>query len=101
MQEFAISYNVNIVGGRMPLVEDEKLYNAAYLYRRDGTSEEFRKIHITPNEVRHYGMVGGYEVRTFDTDCGKIGMVICYDVEFPELGRLLARRACKFSLSPS
>ena len=92
MSEFAISYNVNIVGGSMPLVEDEQLYNAAYLYRRDGTSEEYRKIHITPNEVRHYGMVGGDEVRVFDTDCGKIGIVICYDVEFPELSRLLGKQ---------
>ncbi len=100
MQEFAISYNVNIVGGSMPLVEDGKLYNAAYLYRRDGTSEEFRKIHITPNEVRHYGMVGGDEVRVFDTDCGKIGIVICYDVEFPELSRLLARQGMEILFVP-
>lgn len=100
MQEFAISYNVNIVGGSMPLVEDEKLYNAAYLYRRDGSSEEYRKIHITPNEVRHYGMVGGDEVRVFDTDCGKIGLVICYDVEFPELSRLLGKQGMNILFVP-
>ncbi len=100
MSEFAISYNVNIVGGSMPLVEDEQLYNAAYLYRRDGTSEEYRKIHITPNEVRHYGMVGGDEVRVFDTDCGKIGIVICYDVEFPELSRLLGKQGMDILFVP-
>ncbi|GAB2789158.1 bifunctional GNAT family N-acetyltransferase/carbon-nitrogen hydrolase family protein [Rhabdobacter roseus] len=100
MQEFAISYNVNIVGGSMPLVEEERLYNAAYLYRRDGTSEEYRKIHITPNEVRHYGMVGGDEVAVFDTDCGKIGLVICYDVEFPELSRLLGKQGMEILFVP-
>jgi predicted amidohydrolase len=35
-------------------------------------------------------MIGGDIVKTFDTDCGKIGILICYDVEFPELSRLLA-----------
>jgi predicted amidohydrolase len=100
MQEFAISYNVNIVGGSMPLVEDERLYNAAYLYRRDGSSEEYRKTHITPNESRHYGMVGGDEIRVFDTDCGKIGIAICYDVEFPEQSRILAKQGMEILFVP-
>ncbi|HEV7350100.1 bifunctional GNAT family N-acetyltransferase/carbon-nitrogen hydrolase family protein [Telluribacter sp.] len=100
MQEFAISYNVNIVGGSMPLMDEGELYNAAYLYRRDGTYEEYRKIHITPNEVRHYGMVGGDDVQIFDTDCGKIGLVICYDVEFPELSRLLAKQGMEILFVP-
>lgn len=100
LSEFAISYNVNIVGGSMPLVEDGKLYNVAYLCRRDGSCEEYRKIHITPNEVRHYGMVGGNEIRVFDTDCGKIGIVICYDVEFPELSRVLAGQGMQILFVP-
>jgi predicted amidohydrolase len=50
----------------------------------------YRKIHITPNEVFHWGITGGDTIQTFDTDCGKIGIVICYDVEFPELSRLMA-----------
>jgi len=100
LAELAISYNVNIVGGSMPLVEDGKLYNVAYLYRRDGSYEEYRKIHITPNEVRHYGMVGGNEIRVMDTDCGKIGMLICYDVEFPELSRILANQGMQILFVP-
>jgi predicted amidohydrolase len=36
------------------------------------------------------GITGGDTIQTFDTDCGKIGIVICYDVEFPELSRLMA-----------
>lgn len=35
-------------------------------------------------------MQGGSQLKTFDTDCGKIGVLVCYDVEFPELGRILA-----------
>ncbi|WP_294964249.1 bifunctional GNAT family N-acetyltransferase/carbon-nitrogen hydrolase family protein [uncultured Flavobacterium sp.] len=89
-QEFAISYNINIITGSMPYVESGNLYNVGFLCKRDGTSEMYTKIHITPNEVVHWGMKGGSEFKTFDTDCGKIGILICYDVEFPEISRLLA-----------
>lgn len=89
-QEFAISYNINIITGSMPYLEGGNLYNVGFLCKRDGTSEMYTKIHITPNEVIHWGMKGGSQFKTFDTDCGKIGILICYDVEFPELSRLLA-----------
>lgn len=89
-KELAVGYNVNIITGSMPIIENEKLYNAGYLCRRNGTSERFDKLHITPNERRYWGMNGGDKLRSFDTDCGKIGVLICYDVEFPELGRILA-----------
>jgi predicted amidohydrolase/ribosomal protein S18 acetylase RimI-like enzyme len=89
-QELAISYNINIITGSMPYLEDDHIYNVGFLCKRDGTNEMYRKIHITPNEVFHWGMTGGDKIQTFDTDCGKIGIVICYDVEFPELSRLMA-----------
>jgi predicted amidohydrolase len=74
----------------MPEIVDNKLYNVGYLCKRDGTVERYEKLHITPNEAKVWGMEGGSKIQTFDTDCGKIGILICYDVEFPELGRLLA-----------
>lgn len=97
---FAVSYNVNIITGSMPVVVDEQLYNISYLCRRDGTYESYTKVHITPNEVNAWGMKGGNEVRVFDTDCGKIGIVICYDVEFPELPRLLAQQGMQILFVP-
>ena len=90
MQEFAISYNINIITGSMPYLEDGHVYNVGFLCRRDGTQEMYRKIHITPNEIFYWGITGGDTIQTFDTDCGKIGIVICYDVEFPEISRLMA-----------
>ena len=89
-QEFAISYNINIITGSMPFIENDHIYNVGFLCKRDGTNEMYKKIHITPNEVFHWGMTGGDKIQTFDTDCGKIGIMICYDVEFPELSRLMA-----------
>lgn len=88
--ELSIQYNINIITGSMPSVEDGTLYNVGFLCKRDGSTEKFYKLHVTPDEAKLWGMSGGHQLRTFDTDCGKIGILICYDVEFPELGRLLA-----------
>tara|TARA_R110000796_G_scaffold37722_4_gene95309 strand:- start:206939 stop:208462 length:1524 start_codon:yes stop_codon:yes gene_type:complete len=88
--ELAISYNINIITGSMPEIKDDLLYNVGYLCKRDGTTERYEKLHVTPDEAKIWGMQGGSELRTFDTDCGKIGILICYDTEFPELSRLLA-----------
>lgn len=88
--ELSISYNINIITGSMPELVDGKLYNVGYLCRRDGTVERFEKLHVTPDEAKVWGMIGGSALQTFETDCGKIGILICYDVEFPELSRLLA-----------
>ena len=87
---YAVSYNVNIIGGSLPLLENGKLYNVSYLCRRDGTWDVQYKIHITPSEVNDYGMVGGNKVKVFETDVAKIGILICYDSEFPELSRMMA-----------
>ncbi len=88
--EFAVSYNVNIIGGSMATLENGILYNVSHLHRRDGTFEKIYKIHPTPSEVYSWGMKGGNNIQALDTDCGKIGILICYDVEFPELSRHLA-----------
>ncbi len=88
--EFSISYNINIITGSMPEMKNNRLYNVGYLCKRDGSVERYEKIHVTPDEEKVWGMQGGKEVKTFDTDCGKIGILICYDSEFPELSRLLA-----------
>jgi len=74
----------------MPEVKDGVLYNVGYLCRRDGTMERYEKLHITPNEAKVWGLQGGSHLQSFDTDCGKIGILICYDSEFPELSRILA-----------
>jgi len=99
-QELAISYNVNIITGSMPLMDGNKLLNVGFLCRRDGSYERYEKVHITPNELSAWGMTGGDQIRVFDTDCGRIGIVICYDVEFPELSRLLADQGMNILFVP-
>jgi len=88
--ELSIAHNINIISGSMPEIVDEVLYNVGYLCKRDGSVERYEKLHVTPDEAKVWGMQGGNELKVYDTDCGKIGILICYDSEFPELSRLLA-----------
>ncbi len=93
VQQFSnlsISYNTNIVAGSMPEVKDGALYNVGYLCKRDGSVDRYEKLHVTPDEAKVWGLQGGNQLQVFDTDCGKVGILICYDTEFPELSRLLA-----------
>lgn len=96
----ALSYNINIIAGSMPEYDGEELRNVSYLCRRDGTWDHQYKIHITPDEISAWGLTGGDEVKVFDTDFGKMGILICYDVEFPELPRLMADQGLQILFVP-
>lgn len=97
----AIRYNINIIGGSHFVKEDDdKIYNIAYLFRRDGTIEKQYKLHITPNERKWWGISAGDEVKVFDTDCGKIAIQICYDIEFPELARIAVEKGANIIFTP-
>ena len=98
--ELAISYNINVITGSMPEMKNDLLYNVGYLCRRDGSIERYEKLHVTPDESKVWGMQGGSSLQTFDTDCGKIGILICYDSEFPELSRLLADEGMEILFVP-
>lgn len=98
--EYAITYNINIITGSMPFIRKGQLYNVGYLCRRDGSIERYTKIHATPTEVSAWGIVGGNKLKVYDTDCGKIGVLICYDVEFPELPRILALNGMEILFVP-
>jgi len=100
ISKMAVSYNINIIAGSMPIIEDNELYNVAYLCRRDGTVETQYKIHPTPSEKREWIMQGGDKLSVFDTDFGKIGILICYDSEFPELARLLSEQDMQILFVP-
>ncbi|QTA85811.1 carbon-nitrogen hydrolase family protein [Desulfonema magnum] len=100
MLQMAVNCNINIVAGSLPKSINNKLYNVSFLCRRDGTWDAQYKLHITPDEKEYWGLRGGQELKIFDTDIGKIGILICYDVEFPELSRMLADKGMKILLVP-
>lgn len=100
IQRLAVSYNVNIITGSMPQVRDEQIYNISYLCMRDGTTKSQEKLHITPDEQAYWGLTGGSRLDIFETDVGKVGLLICYDVEFPELSRILADKGLQILFVP-
>ena len=98
--KMAMTHNINIVTGSLPEFKGGKLFNVSFLCRRDGTWDSQYKLHITPDEVEYWALQGGRELKVFQTDVGKIGILICYDVEFPELSRILADQGMQILLVP-
>lgn len=101
MRDMALSFNVNIIAGSHPTrVESGRVENIAYVFLRDGRTYEQPKIHPTPNEVYWWNIEGGDKLEVIDTDCGPIGVLVCYDSEFPELTRHLVDQGMQFLFVP-
>ncbi|HEV7330291.1 MAG TPA: bifunctional GNAT family N-acetyltransferase/carbon-nitrogen hydrolase family protein [Flavisolibacter sp.] len=98
--QLAIRYNVNIITGSLPSIENGRLHNIGYLCHRNGKLDKYEKIHVTPDEESFWGLEGGKSLKVFETDIGKVGILICYDVEFPELSRLLADQGMQILFVP-
>lgn len=90
LSALAVNYNINIIGGSHPTrAENGDIQNVCYVCLRDGSIHSQAKIHPTPNERYWWNIQGGSELSVIMTDCGPIGVNICYDSEFPELARHL------------
>ncbi len=101
MSKLAVSYNINIIGGSHPTqVEDGDIHNIAYVFLRDGQVHSQEKLHPTPSERHWWNIKGGDALRSIPTDCGPIGVLICYDCEFPELARRLVDEGARLLFVP-
>lgn len=100
--ELAVSYNINIIGGSHPTRDpaDGHVYNICYVCLRDGAVHEQRKIHPTPNERYWWNITGADSSNVIETDFGPIGVMICYDAEFPELARHLTDQGAQILFIP-
>ena len=85
----ATKHGLHIIGGSHPVEVDGELRNVAHLFTPAGKVYTQEKIHITSVERHFYDIQPGDKLRVFDTPLGRIGILVCYDVEFPELARLL------------
>lgn len=101
MSELAVKFNVNIIGGSHPTQDDKgDVLNICYVFLRDGSIHQQQKIHPTPNERYWWNIKGGSELDTIMTDCGPIGVLICYDCEFPEAARHLVNQGAQILFVP-
>jgi predicted amidohydrolase/ribosomal protein S18 acetylase RimI-like enzyme len=89
LSDLARRHQLYIVGGSHPMRREGKLYNVGHLFSPTGGIYEQDKLHITPAEREHWGIHPGEAIRVFETPLGRISVLVCYDLEFPELGRLV------------
>lgn len=77
------------------------IYNTAVLLDRDGNLVgRYRKTHL-PNEEWEKGLTAGDSYPVFETDFGKVGILICWDARFPEPCRSMARQGASLILLPT
>ena len=107
--EMAGALGLYVVAGSVPLAADGRIYNAAFVYDNKGSCiARHRKTHLFDINVPggQYFMesdtfTAGRDVTTFDTPWSRMGLMICYDIRFPELSRLLALEGVKAILVPA
>ncbi len=100
-KKLAEETGMHIIGGTHVLNRNNRLYNVAHLFYPDGRVEEQAKLHITPTEVDEWNMSAGDSFRIFETDKGKIALLTCYDIEFPEIVRMAKAKGADVIFCPS
>ena len=97
--EMARRHNLYIVAG-IGETDGDVVYNTAVLINRNGElAGRYRKVSL-PREEIEGGVTPGSSLPVFDTDFGRIGMMICWDVTFPEVARTLAMKGAEVILMP-
>ncbi|MEH7179578.1 carbon-nitrogen hydrolase family protein [Neobacillus vireti] len=100
-KNFAKQTNMHIIAGTHVIEKGGKLYNTAHLFYPDGRIGEQAKLHITPTEVNEWNMEKGDSFQIFETDKGKIALLTCYDIEFPEIVRMAKAKGADVIFCPS
>jgi predicted amidohydrolase len=88
-KRMAAEYGLHIIGGAHPTMVDGVLRNVAHLFTPSGNVYTQDKLHITPAERRAWGIQPGEGIKVFNTGLARIAIQVCYDIEFPEVSRLL------------
>jgi predicted amidohydrolase len=100
-RRLAIAHELYIIGGTHPVLAEGQVYNTAFLFTPHGKVFQQRKVHLTRSEKGPYQMSRGNEFCVFETDYGKIAILVCYDVEFPEAARIVAEAGTEILFVPS
>lgn len=110
LRDAAKENKVYLVGGSIPEKEGDNLYNTSLVFSPEGELlTKFRKIHLfdidVPGKIyfkESDTLSPGNVLATFDTPFCKIGIIICYDIRFPELSQILALdHGCKMIVVPA
>jgi len=97
--DVARKYHTYLVAGLLER-EGDVVYNTAVLIDRQGNlAGKYRKVSL-PREEIDGGITPGNSYPVFNTDFGKIGMMICWDVTFPDAAKALAQQGAEIILLP-
>jgi predicted amidohydrolase len=99
-QELAHEYNTYVVAGFGEKVNDTAFYNAALVIGPTGILGTYRKTHLFFEEKLYY-RPGNLGYPVFDLPFGRIGILICYDLRFPEASRILALKGADMICVPT
>lgn len=106
--ERAKSYNTYIIAGTIVNRRGEKLYNTSLLFDRKGNiAGSYDKVHLfdalnaAAGEKESSIITGGDKVFSYEADFGKIGIMVCYDIRFPEMARTMALQGVQFLFVPA
>ncbi|MFY3384372.1 carbon-nitrogen hydrolase family protein [Paracidovorax sp. MALMAid1276] len=100
-KDLAKRWGVYIIGGSHPTLSNGQLLNTAYLFSPQGKVFTQNKIHLTRWEKEKWKGDPGHHLSVFDTPHGRIAILICYDIEFPELSRMVCEQGADIIFVPS
>ena len=92
---------IYIIAGTHPVFQRGKIFNAAHLFTPNGKVFRQKKVHLTPTESGPYQLSRGHGLNLYHTDFCNIAILICYDVEFPEVARVMAEAGAEILFIPS
>lgn len=108
MSSWAKENHIYLVGGSVPESDDGKLYNTCFVFDREGKIiAKHRKVHLFDVDIpgarfmESHTFAPGGDVTVFDTEFGKMGAAVCFDIRFPELFRTMEERGAQVIFLPA
>ncbi len=101
MTRLARKHKVYVVGGTLPVMEGDVVFNDSFLFSPSGNYATQGKLHMTRFEKEDWNVSPRSRLKVFETSFGKMSIAICYDVEFPEIARAAARQEANLLVVPS
>lgn len=99
-RELASRHGLYIVAGSHPVRHGDQIRNVAHLFTPAGDFYTQEKLHVTPGEREHWGISPGHGIAVFDTPLARVAIQVCYDIEFPEVSRLLTLAGAEVIMVP-